>query len=209
MKKNSAFCSVLQGNSTVASPKEQLYEQTKSNPAFTERNIQQTIAHLPDSRPEQNLWSRITLYRVCTYVFGLSTLWLKQRWLDLSIICIWSPADICEQWERNYLPFGSAEVRGPGTRDEPLRMSVWEARAFKQALYLGESWEVTHELHMKGDECVRDGNMRLPRPCTYCSLAVHFPHLHNWRACSQPIKDFKRPPKCLIDYNLPQEDNHM
>ena len=52
-EKNSAFCSVLQGNSPVASPKEQLYEQTTSNPAFTERNIQQTIAHLPDSRPEQ------------------------------------------------------------------------------------------------------------------------------------------------------------
>ena len=118
----------------------------------------------------KNLWSRITLYRVCTYVFGLSTLWLKQRRLDLSIICMWSPADVCEQWERNYLPFGSAEVRGPGTRDKPLRMSVWEARAFKQALYLGESWEVTHELHMKGDECVRDGNMRLPRSHTIVLL---------------------------------------
>ena len=38
MKKNSAFCSVLQGNPAVASPKEQLYEQMTSNPAFTERN---------------------------------------------------------------------------------------------------------------------------------------------------------------------------
>ena len=36
---NSAFCSVLQGNPAVVSPKEQLYEQTTSNPAFTERNI--------------------------------------------------------------------------------------------------------------------------------------------------------------------------
>ena len=42
MKKNSAFCSVLQGNPAVASPKEQLYEQMTSNPAFTERNIQKT-----------------------------------------------------------------------------------------------------------------------------------------------------------------------
>ena len=31
----------------------------------------------------KNLWSRITLYRACTYVFGLSTLWLQQRRLDL------------------------------------------------------------------------------------------------------------------------------
>ena len=50
-KKNSTFCSVLQGNSAVASPKEQLYEQTTSNPAFTE--IQQPINYLLDSRLEQ------------------------------------------------------------------------------------------------------------------------------------------------------------
>ena len=51
MKNNSVFCSVLQGNPAVASPKEQLYEQTTSNPAFTE--IQQPIAYLLDSRLEQ------------------------------------------------------------------------------------------------------------------------------------------------------------
>ena len=44
-----------------------------------------------------------------------------------SIICIMlSPADICEQWERN-LSFDSADVRGAGTRDEPLTTSAWEA----------------------------------------------------------------------------------
>ena len=53
MKKNSAFCSVLQGKPAVASPKEQLYEQTTSNPAFTERNIQKPNAYPLDSRPEQ------------------------------------------------------------------------------------------------------------------------------------------------------------
>ena len=31
----------------------------------------------------KNLWSRITLYRACTYVFGLSTLWLQQHRLNL------------------------------------------------------------------------------------------------------------------------------
>ena len=31
----------------------------------------------------KNLWWRNTLYRACTYVFGLSTLWLQQRRLDL------------------------------------------------------------------------------------------------------------------------------
>ena len=44
VKKNSVFCSVLQGNPAVTSPKEQLYEQTISNPAFPE--IQQPIDRL-------------------------------------------------------------------------------------------------------------------------------------------------------------------
>ena len=76
MKKNSAFCSVLQGNPAVASPKEQLYEQMTSNPAFTERNIQKANAYLLDSRPEQKSVAtyRTILYQACTYVFGLSTL---------------------------------------------------------------------------------------------------------------------------------------
>ena len=43
------------------------------------------------------------------------------------IICMWFPADICGQWERN-LSFGSADVSRAGTRDEPLRTSAWEAR---------------------------------------------------------------------------------
>ena len=64
----------LQSNPAVASPREQLYEQMTSNPAFTERNLQKSNAYLLESRPSQNLWSRITLYRSCTYVFGLSTL---------------------------------------------------------------------------------------------------------------------------------------
>ena len=45
-EKKSAFCSVLQGNTAAASPKEQLYEQMTSNPAFTERNIQKANAYL-------------------------------------------------------------------------------------------------------------------------------------------------------------------
>ena len=52
-EKNSALCSVLQGNPAVASLKEKLYEQMTSNPAFTEKNIQKPNAYLLDSRPEQ------------------------------------------------------------------------------------------------------------------------------------------------------------
>ena len=75
----------LQDNPTVASPKEQLYEQMTSNPALTERNIQKANAYLLDSRPEQKsvVTYRITLYRACTCVFGLSTLRLQQRLLHL------------------------------------------------------------------------------------------------------------------------------
>ena len=51
-EKNSAFVQ-LQGNPVIASPKEQLYEQMTSNPAFTERNIQKANAYLLDSCLEQ------------------------------------------------------------------------------------------------------------------------------------------------------------
>ena len=64
MKTNSAFSSVLQGNPAVASPKEQLYEQTTSNPAFTE--IQQPIAlYLLDSRLEQKSLVTYHTLRMC------------------------------------------------------------------------------------------------------------------------------------------------
>ena len=72
--KNSAFCSILQGNLAVESPKEQLNEQMTSNPVFTERNVQNANPYLLYSRREQKSLVRITLYRACTYVFGLSTL---------------------------------------------------------------------------------------------------------------------------------------
>ena len=75
----------------------------------------------------KNLWSRITLYRAQLYVcvWLVNTLTLTAP-IGSPIICMWSPADICEQWERN-LSFSLAEVRGAGMRDEPLRRSAWEA----------------------------------------------------------------------------------
>ena len=124
-EKNSAFCSVLQGNPAVASPKEQLYEQMTSNPAFSERNIQ-PIAYLLDSRQEQkSLVMYHTLQSLYACVWLVNTL-TSTAPIGSPIICMWSPADICEQWERN-LSFGSADVRGAGTCDEPLRTSAWEA----------------------------------------------------------------------------------
>ena len=74
MKTNSAFSSVLQGNPAVASPKEQLYEQTTSNPAFTE--IQQPIAlYLLDSRLEQkSLVTYHTLQSLYVCVWLVNTL---------------------------------------------------------------------------------------------------------------------------------------
>ena len=63
-KKNSAFCSVTLYHPTTASPKEHLYEQLASNPAFTERNMQKANPHILNSCSGQN-----SLY----VVFGLST----------------------------------------------------------------------------------------------------------------------------------------
>ena len=114
-KKNSAFYSVLQGNPAVASPKEQLYEQTTSNPAFTERNIQKANAYLLDSRPEQKslvIYHNLQSLYVSVWLFNTLT---STAPIGSSIICMWSPADICEQWERNIF-FGSADVRGNAWR---------------------------------------------------------------------------------------------
>ena len=75
-EKNSAFCSVLQGNPTVASPKEQLNEhneQTTSNPAFTE--IQQPITYLLDFCLEQKpLVTYHTLQSLYVCVWLVNTL---------------------------------------------------------------------------------------------------------------------------------------
>ena len=129
MKNNSAFCSVLQGHPAVASPKEKLYEQTTSNPAFTERNIQKPNAYLLDSRlllQQKSLVTYLSLLSLYVCVWLVNTLTYTAP-IGSPIICMWSPADICEQWERD-LSFGSAGVRWAGTPDEPLRTSAWEAK---------------------------------------------------------------------------------
>ena len=102
-KKNSAFYSVLQGNHAFASPKEQLYEQMASNPAFTERNIQKANAYLLYSRQEQkSLVPYHTLQSLYVGVWLVNTL-TSTAPIGSPTICMWSPADICEQWERNLL----------------------------------------------------------------------------------------------------------
>ena len=66
MKKNSAFCSVLQGHTAVASPKERLYEQMTSNPAFTERNIQKSNSVIsPMSKMFGHVSHSAKLVRMC------------------------------------------------------------------------------------------------------------------------------------------------
>ena len=118
-------------NPAVTSPKEQLYEQMTSNPAFTGRNIQKANAYLLYSGQEQkSLVTYHTLQSLCVCVWLVNTLTSTVP-IGSQIICMWSPADICEQWERN-LSFGSADVRGAGTRDEPLRTSAWEATDFQK-----------------------------------------------------------------------------
>ena len=119
----------LHGNPVAASPKDQLYEQTTSNPAFTERIIQKAnaVLYLLDSCPEHKIFGVTCHTLPSLYV----SVWLVNTLISTSpigslIICMLSPADICEQWERN-LSFSSADVSGAGTRDAPLRRSTWEA----------------------------------------------------------------------------------
>ena len=91
-----------------------------------QRNIQKPNAYLLDSRPEQkSLVTYHTLRSMYVCVWLVNTL-TSTAPIGSLIIWMWSPADICEQWERN-LSFSSADVGGAGTRDEPLRTSAWEA----------------------------------------------------------------------------------
>ena len=72
-----------------------------SNPAFTERNIQKPNDYLLDSRPEQkSLVTYHTLRSLYVCVWLVITL-TSAAPIGSPIICMWSPADICEQWERN------------------------------------------------------------------------------------------------------------
>ena len=94
-----------------------------SNPAFTERNMQKANAYLLHSRQEQkSLVTYHTLQSLYVCVSLVNTL-TSTAPIGSPIICMSTPADICEQRERN-----SADVREAGTRDEPLRKSAWEAR---------------------------------------------------------------------------------
>ena len=96
-----------------------------SNPAFTGRNIQKANAYLLYSGQEQkSLVTYHTLQSLYVCVWLVNTL-TSAASIGSLVICMWSPADICEQWERN-LSFSSADVRGAGTRDETLRTSAWE-----------------------------------------------------------------------------------
>ena len=127
MKKNSAFCSVLQGHTTIVSPKERLYEQMTSNPAFTERNIQKTNAVISPI-----FLSRAKIFGHVSHSAQLVRMCLACQQFDFNSadwICnnlVRFPAVICEQWKRT-LSFSSADVRGAGTRDAPLRMFAGEA----------------------------------------------------------------------------------
>ena len=88
VKKNSAFCPVLQGNPAVASPKEQLYEQMTSNPAFTERNTEKPNACLLDSCPEQkSLVTYHTLQSLYMCIWFVNTL-TSTALIGSPIICM-------------------------------------------------------------------------------------------------------------------------
>ena len=124
-KKNSTFCSVLQGNSAVASPKEQLYEQmTIKSSLYGEKYTKSQCLSPMFSSGAKSLVTYHALQSLYVCVWFVNTL-TSTAPIGSPIICMWSPAEIWEQWERN-LSFSSADVRGAGTRDEPLRTSALE-----------------------------------------------------------------------------------
>ena len=100
-EKKSTFCSVKTYHPTVASPKEHLYEQMPSNPAFTERNIQKANPYFLHSCPGQNsLVKYHTLPSLVRHAWLVNTLTSKVP-IGSPITGTLAPADICEQKERN------------------------------------------------------------------------------------------------------------
>ena len=119
-----------------------------SNPAFTERNIQKANAYLLYSRQEQkSLVTYHTLQSLYVCVWLVNTL-TSTAPIGSPIICMWSPADICEQWERN-LSFSSADVCGAGMRDAPLRMSAGEASVVQPKIALQSNTKIDQVLAEK------------------------------------------------------------
>ena len=119
-----------------------------SNPAFAERNIQKANAYLLYSRQEQkSLVTYHTLQSLYVCVWLVNTL-TSTAPIGSPIICLWSPADICEQWERN-LSFSSADVRGAGTREEALRSSAWEAKYIQHCSPLRPFWNSRHGVNTR------------------------------------------------------------
>ena len=88
--KNSAFCSVLQGNPAVASPEEHLYEQMTSITAFTERNIQKKKRLSHGFSSGEKIFGHVShsskLVRM--YVFVLSTPLTPTAPIGSPIICM-------------------------------------------------------------------------------------------------------------------------
>ena len=136
-EKNSAFCSVLQGNPTIASPKERLYEQMTPNPAFTERNNYSKSQRLsPIFSSGAKIFGHIShsteLVHMCLacQCFDFN----GADWISHNLHVISSR--YLRTMERN-LSFSSADVRGVGTRDQTLRTSAWEATFKRTPLKYG------------------------------------------------------------------------
>ena len=126
MWKKFCLCSVLQGNPL---PLHRSMNNLMSKWHLIQplqRNIQKPNAYPLDSRlGQKSLVTYNTLRSLYVCVWLVNTL-TSTAPIGSPIICMWFPADICEQWERN-LSFSSADVGGTGTRNEPLRTSAWEA----------------------------------------------------------------------------------
>ena len=130
-KKNSAFCSVTTCHPTIASPKEHLYEQMASNPAFTERNIQNANPPILHSCAGHKLFCHIShTTELVRHVWLVNILTLTAP-IGSLIICTWALPCICEQQERNLTAHFSRRC-GAGTPDKPPKnICVWHYPTWK------------------------------------------------------------------------------
>ena len=128
-EKNSSFCSVLQGNPAVASPKEQLYEQMTSNPAFTEREIYKkpTLISYNLARNKKSLVTYYTLRNLYVCVWLVNTLTstppIGSSNNNLHVISSLYLRTVGKEFIFQF----SRRSWGRNARDEPLRTSAWDA----------------------------------------------------------------------------------
>ena len=101
-----------------------------SNPAFAERNIQKSQSLSPRFSSGAKIFGHVShSNEFVRNVFGTVNTLTSTASIGSFIICMWSPADICERWEIN-LSFGSADDSEAGMRGRLAERQRERQRSF-------------------------------------------------------------------------------